>query len=244
MTLADALIVLAGAFAGGFVSGLAGFGLGLVALGFWLHAVSPAEATALVAFCSVLAQAQTLPAIWHAIAWRRVGPMLLAGLAGVPLGAVLLSRLDMQAFRFGTGLFLIAFSAFLLLARAQPAIRWGGTAANAAVGFVGGVMGGLAGLSGPAPTAWATLRGWSKHERRGVFQPFNLVILGAVALWSLFSGRATTALGLLAAVALPGTFAGALLGAAAYRRLSDRRFHEVVLVLLALSGLTLVWAAL
>ncbi|MFC0408803.1 TSUP family transporter [Roseomonas elaeocarpi] len=243
MTLAAALTVLAGALVGGFVSGLAGFGLGLVALGFWLHAVTPAEATALVAFCSVLAQAQTLPAIWHAVEWRRVGPMLLAGLVGVPLGALLLTRLDMEVFRLGTGLFLIAFSGFLLLVRSQPAIHWGGTAANAAVGFVGGVMGGLAGLSGPAPTAWATLRGWSKHERRGVFQPFNLGILAAVALWNLLSGAATAELALLSAVALPGTFLGALAGAAAYRRLSDRRFHEVVLVLLAFSGVTLVWAA-
>lgn len=30
------LIVLAGAFSGGFVTGLAGFGTGLTALGFWL----------------------------------------------------------------------------------------------------------------------------------------------------------------------------------------------------------------
>ena len=44
-----------------------------------------------------------------------------------------------------------------------------------------------------------------------------------------------TELGRLAVVALPGTLAGAWLGARTYRRLSDRRFHVVVLGLLAAS---------
>ena len=45
------LVVLGGAFAGGFVSGLAGFGTGLVALGIWLHVIAPAPAATLVALC-------------------------------------------------------------------------------------------------------------------------------------------------------------------------------------------------
>jgi uncharacterized membrane protein YfcA len=35
------LFVLAGALLAGFVSGLTGFGTGLVALGLWLHVVDP-----------------------------------------------------------------------------------------------------------------------------------------------------------------------------------------------------------
>jgi len=93
------------------------------------------------------------------------------------------------------------------------------------------------------PTVWATLRGWGKDERRGVFQAFNLTILGAALLWHAASGLLTGELGRLAVVALPGTLAGARLGARSYRRLSDRRFHVVVLGLLGLSGLTLVWTS-
>ena len=42
-------VLLTGALAGGFVSGLAGFGTGLVALGIWLYAFPPAIAVPLVA---------------------------------------------------------------------------------------------------------------------------------------------------------------------------------------------------
>ena len=76
-----------------------------------------------------------------------------------------------------------------------------------------------------------------------MFQAFNLTILGAALLWHTASGLLTTELGRLAVVALPGTLARAWLGARTYRRLSDRRFHVVVLGLLGVSGLTLVWTS-
>ena len=43
-------VLVMGALAGGFVSGLAGFGTGLVALGMWLYAFPPAIAVPLKSF--------------------------------------------------------------------------------------------------------------------------------------------------------------------------------------------------
>ena len=59
-TLALVLLVL-GALAGGFVSGLAGFGTGLMALGIWLYVVPPSIAVPLVLICSILGQTSTMP---------------------------------------------------------------------------------------------------------------------------------------------------------------------------------------
>ena len=69
------VLILVGGFAGGYVSGLTGFGTGLTALPFWLNAVTPVIAAPLVVICSIVAQIQTLPAIWHAISWRRIVPL-------------------------------------------------------------------------------------------------------------------------------------------------------------------------
>lgn len=244
MLMSVLLVILGGAFAGGFITGLAGFGTGLVALGIWLHVIGPAPAATLVAVCSVAAQAQTIREVWPSISISRVWPMIAAGLLGVPAGTRLLAQLDPNAFRLGMGVLLLAFSAFMLGGRVQTRIAWGGRTADAAVGFAGGVLGGLAGLSDPLPTVWATLRGWSKDERRGVFQIFNLAILAATVVLHAASGLLTVEVGWLTLVALPGTFVGTWLGAQAYRRLSDRRFHEVVLGLLGISGLTLVWTSI
>ena len=45
----DIAIVVAGALAAGFVNGLSGTGYALIALGFWLQAMSPITAAPLVA---------------------------------------------------------------------------------------------------------------------------------------------------------------------------------------------------
>ncbi|HVY16975.1 MAG TPA: sulfite exporter TauE/SafE family protein [Rhodopila sp.] len=238
-----ALVVAAGALTGGFVSGLAGFGTGLIALGFWLHVVDPPTAATLVAICSVVSQVQSIGTIWHAIDWRRSAPMLLAGLLGVPIGTYLLDDLPARTFRIGLGLFLLGFSAFMLLWRREHRMSWGGRPADAAVGLAGGLMGGLTGLSGPLPTVWATLRGWDKHARRGMFQAFNLLILGAALAWHAAAGLLTAEIGRLTLMALPGTLAGSWLGVRLYRRLSTHHFHRVVLGLLGLSGLIILWSS-
>jgi uncharacterized membrane protein YfcA len=244
MLTTEHIIVACGAFLGGFVSGLAGFGTGLIALGIWLHAVSPPVAAALVVICSVVAQSQTIPTIWHAIDLRRIWPMLAAGVLGVPIGVNLLSHISPAAFRLAVGSFLVVFSTVMLIGRAHLAIRWGGSLADAAVGLGGGILGGLAGLSGPLPTMWATLRGWGKDHRRGVFQAYNLTVL-TVALAALIAkGLVTRQLGWLLLWALPGTLSGAWFGVRAYRRLSDHRFHQIVLYLLCFSGLTLIWPSI
>lgn len=244
MTTLSTITIVAGAFFGGFVNGLAGFGTALVAMGIWLHAVPPAVAASLVIICSVIAQCQTIPTIWHAIDFRRLWPMLAAGVLGVPIGTNLLAHVNADAFRLGIGILLVVFSATMLIGRARTAIRWGGRTADTVIGLGGGVLGGLAGLSGPLPTMWATLRGWGKDQRRGVFQAYNLTVLGAALAAHAADGLLTREIGTLLLWALPGTLLGTWLGSLAYRRLSDHHFHQLVLSLLGFSGSTLVWSGI
>ena len=238
------ILVLVGALAGGFVSGLTGFGTGLTALPFWLHAVAPALASPLVVVCSLVAQLQTLPAIWHAIDFRRALPFVAGGLLGVPAGTALLPHASVQDFKIGVGAILVVYCGFLLLSRVRLQLRWGGRIADALVGLGGGVLGGLAGLSGPLPTIWAGLRGWDKDARRGVFQAFNLAILAFALVTQAVAGLLNAELGRLVLIALPGTLGGAWLGRKVYNRLDTRGFDTLVLVLLMLSGLLMLGSAL
>jgi uncharacterized membrane protein YfcA len=143
----------------------------------------------LVVVCSVIAQVQTLPVNWRSIEAKRVVPFLLPGVVGVPLGTVLLSHLDAKILKLAIGGLLLLFSAYMLLARSRAMSAWGGLFADGTIGFGGGVLGGLAGLSGPLPTMWATIRGWVKRESRGVFQAFNQTVL-SIALLACFCGIA------------------------------------------------------
>jgi uncharacterized membrane protein YfcA len=236
-------IVVFGALAGGFVSGLAGFGTALMALGIWLYVLPPALAVPLVLICSVVAQISTVPAIWRSIDFGLVWPFLIGGLAGMPLGTMLIAHADPNLFKLSAGIMLLIFPAALYFQPRPMALSHGGRLADGAIGFVGGILGGLAGLSGPLPILWASVRGWGKDERRGVFQIFNLTILGAALGMQIATGFVKQEVIWLALIAFPGTIIGAWLGARTYRALSDGNFRDVVLGLLFVSGIGLIWSS-
>jgi hypothetical protein len=244
MNTAAYALLFFGALAGGFVSGLAGFGTALMALGIWLYVLPPSIAVPLVLICSVIAQTSTMPSIWPHIDFKLVSPFLIGGLVGVPLGTLLIVHADPNTFKLSVGVFLLIFPTALYFQRTPMTISFGGRPVDAAVGFAGGILGGLAGLSGPLPILWASVRGWSKHQRRGVFQIFNFTVLTAALGLQAGSGLIKQDVIWLALIAFPGTIIGAWLGARTYRALSDRNFRDVVLALLFLSGIGLVWSSL
>src|SRR5579872_5454134 len=243
MSMITIAVLLFGALAGGFVSGLAGFGTALMALGIWLYVVTPDVAVQLVVICSVIAQTWTMPSIWRSIDFKLVVPFLVGGLAGVPIGTLLVAYADPDHFKLAVGVLLLVFPTALYLQRKPMALSIGGKAADGAIGFAGGVLGGLAGLSGPIPILWASVRGWGKDERRGIFQAFNWTILTAALCAQAVAGFVTKDVLWLALEVLPATLAGAWLGARAYYVLSDDHFRDVVLALLFLSGIALVWSS-
>jgi uncharacterized membrane protein YfcA len=244
LTAAAYALLLFGAFAGGFVSGLAGFGTALMALGIWLYVLPPSIAVPLVLICSVVAQTSTMPGIWRSIDFRLVWPFLIGGLAGVPLGTLLIADADPDVFKLTIGIFLLVFPTVLYFQRTPMAFRFGGRLADAAVGFAGGILGGLAGLSGPLPILWASIRGWGKEARRGIFQTFNWTVLAAALCLQIATGLVKLDVIWLALLAFPATLIGAWLGARVYHALSDRNFGDVVLGLLFLSGVGLVWSGI
>jgi uncharacterized protein len=244
MHAAGYALLLFGAVAGGFVSGLAGFGTALMALGIWLYVLPPAVAVPLVLICSLIAQSATLPSMWRSFNFTLIWPFLIGGLAGVPIGTILIARADPQIFKLSIGALLLVFPVLLYLQQTPMTVRAGGRLADGVVGFAGGILGGLAGLSGPLPILWASVRGWTKHERRGIFQIFNSAVLATALCIQTASGLVELKVIWLAVLAFPGTMAGTWLGARTYHTLDDRNFRDVVLALLFLSGAGLMWSVL
>lgn len=238
------LIVLAGALSGGLINGLTGFGTGLTALTFWLYVVPPVIAAPMVVICSVVGQIQTLPKIWHAISWKRVMPFIVGGLLGVPAGTWLLPIVPVQVFKIFIGVFLICFCSFMLMRGRTFNIAFGGRAADGGIGFLGGVLGGIAGLSGAPTTIWAGLRGWGKDEKRSIFQAFNLAILGTALVSQWIGGLLTAEVGHMILIALPGTLVGVWIGRKLYERLGDRGFDRIVYIVLLCAGVAMIWFSL
>ena len=243
MGLEQVVIVLVGALAGGIVNGLTGFGTGLTALGLWLYVLPPSVASSLVIACSVIAQFQSLPMIWRTIPWQRVWPFVIPGMFGVPLGTWLLPHIEPRAFKIGIGAFLIIYSSYVLARKRAITPVSGRKTIDGVVGFAGGVLGGLTGLSGIPPVVWTDMLGWTKDHRRGVIQAFNISVLSFSLLLHVTSGLFTRQVALDTLVAFPATIAGVWAGTFIYRRLADRGYQRAVMVLLLAAGIGLIWSS-
>jgi len=239
LTLASLAVVWLGGFLGALAAGGSGFAFALVASAIWLHAFDPPHMTGLIVACSTLIQIVLFVPVWRQVQMARLWPFLIGALAGVPLGATLVTSAPTGAIKAVLGIFLLAYGTYAFLAPRLPRLDFGGTPADAAIGFMGGVLGGIAGYSGVLPTLWTQLRGWPKEVARAVYQPFILFAhaLTLVSLGTAGIDRSTLA---LLFASLPALAAGAWLGWRIYGRLDERRFRKALAALIALSGLFLV----
>jgi uncharacterized membrane protein YfcA len=230
-------------FVGALVSGIAGFAFGLVASAMWLHVITPAQSAVLIAAFAIVNQALSLWKLRHALQFSRLWPYLIGAALGIPLGAAVLSWASPAHMRAFIGVALVLFSTYSL-ARPKLPIVGGSKFADAIVGAVSGFVGGSTGLAGIPVVIWSTLRGWSKDEQRAVFQPVAIAIFAMVLLWFAGSGMVTADTVQLFVIGLPAVLLGMWVGLNLYGKLNEAAFRIIVLVLLLISGLSLLPSAI
>jgi uncharacterized membrane protein YfcA len=236
----DTLAILwLGALLGGIAAGASGFAFALAATSIWLHRIDPVHSAVLATGCGVLLHSSTLWPQRKHLDVARLSPFVIGGIAGIPIGVHLLAHTDAGVLKAVLGAFLLAFGAYVLAAPRFHTVSAGGRPADAAIGFVGGILAGLGGYSGVLPTIWTQLRGWPKEIARAVYQPYVIVIQTITLAGILLATFDLTALFLLL-VSLPPVFIGTWIGWKLYGRLNDRRFRQGLALLLMASGAMLV----
>lgn len=232
------LILIAGAACGGFVNGMAGFGTGLFALGFWLQIMPPVQAVAISVVVASITGLQGLWVVRSAILDqpRRLLRFLLPALVGIPLGASALVYVEPHALKLLIASFMILYGLFFLARRALPKFESPTPLTDNIIGFVSGILGGLAGLSGALPVMWCTLRPWSRHATRAVLQPFNLTVLALTALYLAWQGTYTAETLRALGIALLASLSFAQLGLFVFHRISDTQFRWLLIGLMFCSG--------
>jgi uncharacterized membrane protein YfcA len=232
-------LFLLAAFVGGFASGLAGFAMGFVVSGIWLHILTPIETTTLIVGYGLLTQGYGVWKLRHTLAWQKIAPFVIGGVIGVPIGTMLLTYLNPAYLRSGVGLLLVLYGTYGL---AQPKLRSAPdrVSADAGIGFANGMLAGLTGLPGFIITIWCQLRGWTKDEQRAVFQPVMLAAITVNVISLGIAGAITAHILQLYLLGLPAMIAGLWFGFKLYGKLDDAAFRKVILVLLLISGLGLI----
>ena len=239
----ETALFFCGTLTAAFVSGLSGFAFGMVAAAVWVYILPPPQASALIAAYALLVQGYAVWKLRHLLNLHRLMPFILGSALGIPVGIAALRWASPIHFRIGVGLLLMLFSLYNLARPKLPEMKGAGRGADVAVGFLNGVIGGSTGLAGIVTVIWTSMRGWSRDEQRAVFQPtgvasFLMIILafGGIGIITLDTVR-------LFLIGLPILAIGTWLGWALYGKLDEAAFRRIVLVLLLISGATLVASA-
>ncbi len=239
----ETLTLTLGALLAGIISGATGFGFALAATAIWSFTLEPRLVAVLAVVFTTVLNIGYLPVFWRDIDLRRLAPFALGCLGGVPLGAYALATLPAPAVRLWVGTLLLTYGSYRLLRRRAAAPQLTPVAArtgDVVVGFLGGVFGGLGGLSGFLPVLWCGLRGWDKRAQRALIQSYILFanFLSLIWIGGLVGIDASARGDIL--LGLPFVVLGGWLGLRLFARFDTPTFNRVVLWVIAGCGLVLV----
>jgi uncharacterized protein len=227
--------LLGAALAGGLARGFSGFGAALIFVPLASVALGPQRAAPLMLALEALAIAALTPGAWPLADRREVGWLALGALAGTPLGAALLVLGDPLALRWGVAGVILA-----LLGLVMSGWRFRGTPGprlSLGVGLAGGVLGGVAMVSGPPVIAYLLGRETPAQRVRASFALY-------LAAGGVIAGITYAAAGLLTPALLAPFLAAAPIyglgiwgGARAFGLASERAFCRACYAMIALSAL-------
>ena len=227
--------LMGAALAGGLARGFSGFGAALIFVPLASVALGPRAAAPLMLLLDLLAIILLTPAAWKLADRPQVGALALGALAGTPLGVAILLRADPLALRWGVAAAILALLGLLVSGwrfHGRPTLP-----ATLGVGLAGGVLGGVAMVSGPPVMAY--LLG-QPGDARSVRASFTLFL----AAGGILAGITFAATGLLTwallppfLVALPAYGLGTWIGSRMFGLASERSFRRACYAMIALAAL-------
>jgi uncharacterized membrane protein YfcA len=163
------------------------------------------------------------------VAWR----LILASLAGIPVGLLLLTQAPENMVKGILGVCLILFGLYSLIRPALPSLYQSGWAYG--FGFIAGVLGGAYNTNGPPIVTYGTLRRWPPDRFRATLQGYFIPTGGLIALSHGLAGLWTKEVLVYYLLAFPFVLAAIFLGGKLNGYIPADRFER--LLNLALIGL-------
>lgn len=236
MTFSLTIIVgLAALLLAGLVQGLTGFGLALVSVSILINFLSPKLVVPTVVILSIFTN---IIILFEARKWvdlRRIWPLMMAGIVGMPLGTYLLVVLDASILKVFIGAVIALFAiAFLMGFKKQ--IR-NEKLAFAPVGFISGLLQGSTSLSGPPVILFFVNQGVEKQVfRANLVAYFTVLSLATIPVFVL-GGIITKEVINHVLWFLPAMIIGVIAGIKLAHKVDEKLFRNLALIIVTIAGL-------
>ena len=172
---------------------------------------------------------------------KKIYPLLIAAIPGIPLGVILLKKLDKTVILCVLGIVLIAYSLYSLLSGSTGKRIRGYWAYP--FGFIAGCLGGAFGATGPAVIIYTSLQTWSKDQIKVTLQGFFVISYAVVVFFQALNGLTTITVLLFYGVSLPMLILGTYVGSLFYGMIREETYRRVMFVLLGFLGVFMIYRA-
>lgn len=226
------------AFCAGFIQGLSGFGSVLLSLPLLALFLEVKTAIPLVALFGVALTAFLLLQLRRYWEWKKIYPLCLGALPGVPLGVWFLNRTEAQFIQWSVGAVLVVFALYSLLSK--PSFRATETGWAYASGFIAGCLGGAISAAGPPVIIYTSLQSWSKDQIKVTLQGFFIISGIVVVIFQTIGGLVTERVLWYFFAALPMLLGGTWVGSLLYGRMREETYRKILLILMGLLGLFMI----
>lgn len=228
-------------FLAGFTQGVAGFGSVLLSIPLLVIYLDIKTVIPLAALVCLSITLMLLIQLRHHFDWKKVYPLLIGAIPGIPVGVFFLKKLEVSVIHWVLGVILIAYSLYSLLSRpSEKGIR---NAWAYPFGFLAGCVGGALGAAAPPVIVYISMKGWAKDQIKATLQGF-LVISGlTVVFFHAISGLTTLMVLRFFGIALPMLILGTYIGTLFYGIIKEDQYRKVILALIAFLGAFMIYRA-
>ena len=230
---------------GGFVKGATGSGAPLVAVPIVAAFYDVTMGILMMVVPNIVMNAKQVWAYRDEIRPAQIAILMsVASVPGILIGTGMLTNVSQDALLIGLGLFLVAYLALRLLDPRFSISQKVALNTSLPVGFLGGIMQGVVGTSGPLALLFLSSQNLARPMFIGTISAFFLAnsMVQAPALW--WEGLLTVHWLWISALALIPVWLCLPLGNRAAQSLSPAAFNRWVLVLLAALAVRLLWRGL
>ena len=233
-TIHISIEVFAILFLAAFVQSISGFGSALVTMAFLPRLIGIRFASPLFAFCAIPLEIILLIRFRQELSLHEIWKVVLASIAGVPFGILLLKLVSEQIVLAALGVALIGYSMYALMGKRLPrsdhfSLPW-------VAGFLGGMLGGAYNTAGPPVILYADTQDWMPERFKSNLQGYFIINSIQVLIGHYLVGNYQPEVLRWLPYAIPGIMAGLVVGALLDRRIPPALFRQIVLVMLIVMG--------
>ena len=234
-SLSVIIAALLAVFLAGLIKGLTGFGFALVAVPIMTIFLSPKKVIPIVLIHAILI---ILVLLYQARKWvdlKRIWPLMIAGVVGMPFGTYLLIVLKVETLKVLIGSVIVLF-ALAFLKGFKKKIK-SEKLAFAPVGFISGLLAGSTTMGGPPVILFFTNQGLNKNVFRAnivcYFAALSIATISAYVVGGLITKEVIK----YAILLLPAMICGAVTGIKLAHIVKEQLFQNITLIILIVAGL-------